>query len=92
MQHEQNVSEMVDEVLVRQARERAARTGEQLEEALAVILETEAGRQLSKLREGPHHAARAHDWQEDIAREREEQRVEYKRRRAQTGKEEKGPS
>jgi ketosteroid isomerase-like protein len=82
VQHEQNVSDMVDEVLVRQARERAARTGERLEEALAAILETEAGRQLSKLREGPHRAARANDWQEDIAREREEERAKYKSRRA----------
>jgi hypothetical protein len=81
VQHEQNVSDMVDEVLVRQARERAARTGERLEEALDAILETEAGRQLSELREGPHHAARAREWQEDIAREREEERVEYKKRR-----------
>jgi ketosteroid isomerase-like protein len=77
MQHEQTVSDMVDEVLVRQARARAARTGENLEEALAAILETEAGRQLSRLREGPHRTARASDWQEEIARAREEERVEY---------------
>ncbi len=82
MQRKQTVSDMVDEVLLRQARARAARTGEQLEEALVAILETEAGRQLRKLREGPHRAARANDWQEDLARAREEERVEYKRRRA----------
>ncbi len=82
MQNEQNVSDMVDEVLVRQARARVARTGEHLEEALDAILKTEAGRKLQKWREGPHHAARANDWQEDIARAREEERAEYKRRHA----------
>jgi hypothetical protein len=81
VQRGQNVFDMADDVLLRQARARAARTGEQPEEALAAILETEAGRQLRKLREGPYRAARANDWQEDIAREREEERAEYKRRR-----------
>jgi hypothetical protein len=73
---------MVDEILAPQARARAARTGERLEEALAAILETEAGRRLRKLREGPHGAARASDWQEEIARAREEERVEHKKRGA----------
>jgi hypothetical protein len=82
MQHDQNVSGMADEVLLRQARARAAQTGEHLEEALTAILDTEAGRQLRELREGPHRAARAKDWQEDLAREREEERAEYLRRRA----------
>jgi hypothetical protein len=73
---------MVDEVLIRQARARAAQTGEHLQEALAAVLETDAGRKLQKLREGPHGTARADDWQEDLARMRAEERVEYKRRRA----------
>jgi hypothetical protein len=81
VEHEQTVSEMVDEILARQARARAARTGERLEEALAAILETEAGQRLRNLREGPHGAARAKDWQEEVAQAREEERVEYKRRR-----------
>ena len=81
MQHEQTVSEMVDEILARQARTRAARTGERLEEALAAILETEAGQRLRNLREGPHSASRAEDWQEEVAQAREEERVEYKERR-----------
>jgi hypothetical protein len=77
MEHDQNVSDMVDEVLIRQARARAARTGERLEEALAAIRKTEAGRQLRNLREGPHRDERAEDWQEAIAHEREEERVEH---------------
>jgi hypothetical protein len=82
MQHDQNVSGMVDEVLLRQARARAARTGERLEEALAAIRKTEAGRQLRELREGAHRDERANDWQEAIVREREAQRVERKDPRA----------
>ena len=73
---------MVDEVLLRQARARAARTGEQLEEALAAILGTDAGRQLGKLREGPYRDESANDWQKDIVRERETERVERKDPRA----------
>ena len=82
MQRDQNVSDMVDEVLLRQARARAARTGERLEEALAAVRKTEAGHQLRELREGAHRDERATDWQEDLARMREEERVEYLRRRA----------
>jgi hypothetical protein len=78
MQRDQNVSDMVDEVLLRQARARAARTGERLEEALAAVRKTEAGRQLRKLREGAHREESANDWQEAIIREREAQRVERK--------------
>lgn len=78
MEPGQNVSDMADEVLLRQAKARAARTGEQIEEALAAIRETEAGRQLGELREGPHRDERANDWQEDIVREREAERVERK--------------
>ena len=82
MQRDQNVSGMVDEVLLRQARARAARTGERLEEALSAVRKTEAGHQLRELREGAHRDERANDWQEDLARRREEERVEYLRRRA----------
>ena len=78
MQHDQNVSGMVDEVLLRQARARAARTGERLEEALAAVRKAEAGRQLRMLREGPHRDESANDWQGDIVREREAERVERK--------------
>ncbi len=82
MQHDQNVSDMVDEVLLRQARARAARTGERIEAALAAIRKTEAGRQLRKLREGPHRDQSANDWQGDIVSEREAERVERKDPRA----------
>ncbi len=50
---EHTVSDMANEVLVRQAKARAKQTGETFEEALEAVLETEAGSQLRDLREGP---------------------------------------
>ena len=52
MQPEQTVAEMVDEVLGRQAEALADRTGEPLEGALETVLNSEAGEQLSNLRDG----------------------------------------
>ena len=74
MDHDQNVSDMANEVLARQAKVRARRTGESLEEARAAVLETEAGRQLRNLREGPYRDERADEWQEGMAQERAEER------------------
>jgi len=50
------------------ARARAQRTGEPFETAL------EAGRQLEELRKGPHRGERADQWQEEMSRERAEER------------------
>jgi len=74
--HEHTVSDMANEVLVRQAKARAKQTGETLEEALEAILEPEAGSQLRDLREGPHRDEKADEWQEGIARERAEERTD----------------
>ena len=74
MDYHQNVSDMASEVLARQAKVRAERTGEPLEEARAVVLKTEAGRQLRTLREGPYRDERAGEWQEGMAQERAEER------------------
>jgi hypothetical protein len=76
MRKNQRVAEMADEVLARQARDRARRTGESVEEALEAVSETEAGRQLTELRDGPHGEEKARDWQEDLPRERAEERRE----------------
>ena len=67
---------MADEVVARQAKIRADRTGEPLEEALEAVMDTEAGRQLEELRSGPHHDERAQEWQESLARERAEERAD----------------
>jgi len=76
MKKKQRVAEMADEVLARQARTRAERAGESFEEALRVVLETEAGRQLGDLREGPHGHEKANQWQEGLHRERAEERAD----------------
>ncbi len=75
MRKEQKVAEMADEVLARQAKTRADRTGEPLEDALEAVMGTEAGRQLKELRDGPHHEERAQEWQDSLARERAEERA-----------------
>jgi hypothetical protein len=74
MKKRQKVGDMADEVLARQARARAERTGESLEVALKAVRKTEAGRQLEELSEGPHRDQRADQWQEEMARERTEER------------------
>jgi hypothetical protein len=66
-----------EEVLLRQAKARAERTGEPLAEALEAVLETEAGRQLRELGGGPHRHKRAQDWQEGLARERVAEQLRY---------------
>jgi hypothetical protein len=76
MRKKQKVAEMADEVLVRQAKTRAAGTGEPFEDALKAVMSTEAGRQLKELRNGPHQDERAQEWQESLAREREEERAD----------------
>src|SRR5215204_395784 len=74
MQENQSVSEMATEVLARQAAARARRTGESLEEALRVVLQTEAGRRLGQLRDGERRDERADRWQPSLPRERAEER------------------
>jgi hypothetical protein len=74
MDYDQNVSDMANEVLARQAKVRAERTGEPLEEARAAVIKTEAGRQLRTLREGSYRDERAGEWQEGMAQKRAEER------------------
>ena len=75
MHENQRVADMADEVLVRQAKVRVEGTGEPFEVALKAVLETEAGRQLRKLHDGPHRGERAFQWQEDLTRGRRQERV-----------------
>jgi hypothetical protein len=74
MQKNQRVTDMAVEVLARQVGARVRRTGEAFEVALTAVLETEAGRQLAELRDGPHGDERAEDWQEDLAHKRAQER------------------
>jgi len=54
LQPEQTVSEMANEVLMRQAKARAKRSGEPIEVAMEAVLNTEAGKQLREHGDGPH--------------------------------------
>jgi hypothetical protein len=76
MRKKQEVAEMADEVLTRQAKTLADQTGEPFEDALKAVMGTEAGRQLKELRDGPHRGERAQEWQETFARERAEERAD----------------
>jgi len=71
----QRVADMAGEVLARQARLRTEQTGEPFEGALEAVLETEAGRQLRELRDGPYRDQSAKQWQEDMARKRDRERA-----------------
>jgi hypothetical protein len=76
MQRDQTVSEMAQEVLARQAKARAERGGEPIEEAMEAVLKTEAGKQLRDLRDGPHGEEGVQETQVEAARERAQERVE----------------
>ena len=70
MRAEQTVNEMAQDVLSRQARALAQRTGELLDEAQEAVVETPAGRQLEELRSGPHGEEEARYWQANLLFER----------------------
>ena len=84
MHKNQRVAAMAVDVLARQAGERAKQTREPFEEALKAVLQTDAGRQLGELRDGPHRDERAEQWQERLvqerARERKREQAEEKSR------------
>jgi hypothetical protein len=73
---DRSVEEMANEVLMRQAKARADRTGEPIEEAMEAVLNTEAGKQLRELRDVPHDEESVEEWRVGMARERAEERAE----------------
>ena len=75
MQPEQTVAEMVGEVLGRQAEAQAERSRKSYEEAFEDVLNTEAGRRLVELAEGPHCHQKAADWQAGLLEERAAERA-----------------
>jgi hypothetical protein len=75
LQPEQTVAEMANEVLVRQAKARADRNGEPIEAAIGAVVGTEAGKQLTDLRDGPHAEEGVEEWQVGIAKERARERA-----------------
>jgi hypothetical protein len=76
MREDQSLAEMANEVLMRQAKARAERSGETIEAAMAAVESTEAGKQLAELRDGPHAQEGVEEWQVGLARERVRERAE----------------
>ena len=74
MRAEQTVKEMAEEVLGRQARALVDRTGQPFEDALEVVSETHAGRQLRELADSEHHERRAREWQTSLPCKRAQER------------------
>ena len=74
MQQDQSVSQMVQEVLLRQAKALAQRNGHSLEDARQAVSETEAGKQLRELASGEHRHERALAWQANVFWDRAEER------------------
>ena len=75
MQQDQTVSEVAEEVLMRQAKVLAHRRGLSSEDARQVVLDTEAGRQLRDLAIGEHRHEKVRDWQASAFWERAEERM-----------------
>ena len=75
MHRDQSVSEMVEEVLARQAKSLAERTGQPFEIMLGVVADTEAGQQLRELADGEHRHEKAREWQANVFWERAEERL-----------------
>ena len=73
---DRSVEEMANEVLMRQAKARAERSREPIEEALEAVLNTEAGTQLRELRDVPHDEESVEEWQVGLAQERAQERAE----------------
>jgi hypothetical protein len=72
---DQTVSEMAEEVLARQAKVLADWSGQSLEDALKIVADTEAGRQLRELANEEHGHEKAQDWQVSVLWERAEERL-----------------
>ena len=66
MRPDQTVYEMVEEVLQRQAKALLECNGYSLREAMEAVLQTDAGRELRELRDGPHAQVKAREWQENL--------------------------
>ncbi len=76
MREDQSVAEMANEVLMRQAKVLAERTGEPIEVAMEAVLNTAAGTQLRELRDGSHSEESVEEAQVGVARDRVKERVE----------------
>jgi hypothetical protein len=75
VEQHQSVSQMAQEVLMRQAKALTYRSGQSLEDARKAVSDTEAGRQLRDLANGEHRHQKAQEWQASVFWDRAEQRL-----------------
>lgn len=75
MNPDQTVSQMVEQVLSRQARRLADLSGMNFGEAMDAVVATEAGAQLKALGQGEHRHEKARAWQAGLILERARQRA-----------------
>ena len=75
MQQDQSVSQMAEEVLMRQTKALANRSGHSFEDARRVVSDTEACRQLRDLARGEHRHEKAQAWQASVFWDRAEERL-----------------
>jgi hypothetical protein len=75
VQRDQSVSQMAQEVLMRQAKALSHRSGQSLEDASQAVSDTQAGRQLRDLANGEHRHEKAQAWQADVFWDRAEERL-----------------
>ena len=75
MQKDQSVSEMAQEVLMRQTKALSHGRGHSLEDARRAVSDTEAGRQLRDLANGEHRHEKAKEWQGSVFWDRAEERL-----------------
>ena len=75
MQQDQSVSEMAEEVLMRQTKALAQSSGHSFEDARQAVSDTEAGRQLKGLASGEYRHEKAQAWQASVFWDRAEERL-----------------
>jgi hypothetical protein len=75
MRRDQAVSQMAQEILMRQAKVLAQRSGHSLEDTSQAVSDTEAGRQLRDLAIGEHRHEKASEWQVNVFWDRAEERM-----------------
>jgi hypothetical protein len=78
VQQDQSVSEMAQEVLLRQTKALSQSSGHSLEDARQVVSDTEAGRQLRALANGEHGHEKAQAWQASVFWDRAEERFMHR--------------
>jgi len=75
VKQDRSVSQMAEEVLMRQTKALANRSGHSFEDARRAVSDTEAGRQLKGLARGAHRHEKAQAWQASVFWDRAEERL-----------------